>query len=127
MANPTITLTGRMGQDPAPIGSGIRLRIATSDRIKDDSTGKWSDGPTSWWTVKAWGKLAEDSKDILKKGQEVTVTGKIYEETWTDNNGIERISYEIKADTMAVTTWSLNKNLVPANAGWDMDAVQNPF
>ena len=35
MANPTITLVGRLGQDPAPIGdNGLRLRLVTNDRKK---------------------------------------------------------------------------------------------
>ena len=85
MSNPTVTIVGRIGQDPEAIGSnGLRLRVATNDRVKNDSTGEWEDKNTSWWTVKAWKSLAEQSKLTLKKGMEVTITGKIYEETWTD-------------------------------------------
>jgi single-strand DNA-binding protein len=111
MANPFITLTGRIGQEPESVGSnGVRLRVATSDRVKNDQSGQWEDKNTSWWTVKAWKSLAEQSKVTLKKGMEVTITGKIYEETWTDKEGQKRTSVEINADTIAVTTFTLSKD-----------------
>jgi single-strand DNA-binding protein len=109
--NPVITIVGRIGQDPEAIGSnGLRLRVATNDRVKNDTTGEWEDKNTSWWTVKAWKRLAEQSKDVLKKGQEVIIVGKVYEENWTDKEGTKRTSYEINAESIAVTTFSLSKN-----------------
>jgi len=110
MSNPTVTIVGRIGQDPEAIGStGLRLRVATNDRVKNDSTGEWEDKNTSWWTVKAWKRLAEQSMDVLKKGQEVIIVGKVYEENWTDKEGTKRTSYEINAESIAVTTFSLFK------------------
>jgi single-strand DNA-binding protein len=111
MANPTIVLTGRVGKEPESVGSnGLRFRIATSDRVKNEETGQWEDKNTSWWTVKAWRSVAEHSKDVIKKGMEVTVIGKIYEESWTDRDGEKRTSFEINADSIAVTAFSLAKN-----------------
>jgi single-strand DNA-binding protein len=114
MSNPTVTIVGRIGQDPEAVGSnGLRLRVATNDRIKNDATGEWEDKNTSWWTVKAWKRLAEQSKDVLKKGQEVIIVGKVYEENWTDKEGTKRTSYEINAESIAVTTFSLSKSQNP--------------
>ncbi len=111
MANPTIVLIGRVGTEPEPVGSnGLRLRVATSDRVKNEDTGKWEDKNTSWWTVKAWRSVAEYSKDVIKKGMEVTIIGKIYEENWIDKEGEKRTSIEINADSIAVTSFSLAKN-----------------
>lgn len=113
MSNPTVTIVGRIGQDPEAIGStGLRLRVATNDRVKNDSTGEWEDKNTSWWTVKAWKRLAEQSMGVLKKGQEVIIVGKVYEENWTDKEGTKRTSYEINAESIAVTTFSLGKKTV---------------
>lgn len=111
--NPKTTIIGRIGQDPEAIGSGIRFRVATKDRYRNDQTGQWEDGETSWWTVKAWKKLAEQSKEQLKKGQEVMIYGSMKEETWTDSSGAKRTSYEIVADSIGLTTFSLNKNSAP--------------
>lgn len=109
MSNPTVTMTGRIGADPTTIGSGLRLRIVTNDRAKNPENGEWEDKDTSWFTVKLWGRLAEQSKPILKKGQEVTVVGTIYEENWTDSEGNKRTGYEVKAESIAVTPYSISK------------------
>jgi single-strand DNA-binding protein len=140
MANPTITIVGRVGQDPVKLnGGGVRLRIVSNDRVKNDSTGSWDDKDTSWWTVKAWKNLAEQAVATLKKGQEVVIVGKIYEETWKDKEGNSRTSYDVNADTIAVTTWSLSKNESSgfkqslksdswsAPTKWDITEAEVPF
>jgi single-strand DNA-binding protein len=81
----------------------------SNDRTKNDQTGEWEDKNTSWWTVKAWKNLAEQSKSVLKKGQEVIIVGKMYEENWTDTSGNKRTSYELLAESIAVTTYTLSK------------------
>jgi single-strand DNA-binding protein len=108
--NPKVTLVGRIGQNPEPIGSGIRMRLATNDRVKNESTGQWEDKDTSWWTVKAWKSVADSAKNIIRKGQEVIIVGNMREENWTDKDGNKRVSYEIIADSIAVTTKSLSKD-----------------
>jgi single-strand DNA-binding protein len=133
MANPKITLTGRIGQDPKSIGDGLRIRIATSDRVKNDATGNWEDSKTSWWTVKLWKKQAEYARSVLKKGQEVTVVGTIYEEVWTDKNNETRSSYDVVADSIAVTAFSLQNSSPTSNVrdldnSWsDIANVKVPF
>jgi single stranded DNA-binding protein len=121
MANPTITLTGRIGQEPTVLSNGgLKLRVVTNDRGKNEETGMWEDKLTSWWTVKVWNKLAEASKDVLNKGQEVTITGTIYEENWKDQSGNQRNSYDIRAETIAVTTRSLSKSKPEPAGVWSM-------
>jgi single-strand DNA-binding protein len=111
MANPIITIVGRVGSDPELVGSnGLRFRVATNDRVKNDITGEWEDKNTSWWTVKAWRKLADQSKSVIKKGMEVSIVGKIYEDTWTDKEGVKKSSYEINAESISVTTYTLSKD-----------------
>ena len=136
MSNPVITLTGRIGTDPESIGStGLRFRVATSDNKLNPVTNKWEDGPTSWWTVKAWKNVAEQGKNVLRKGQEVTIVGSMAEERWTDKTtGQERTSYEINARSVAVTTYSLNKDLAGASVTsrakddlWDISDAETPF
>lgn len=116
MANPTVVLVGRVGQEPEQVGSnGIRLRVVTSDRIKNDETGQWEDKNTSWWTVKAWRNVAEYSKSVIKKGMEVTIIGRIYEESWTDKEGNKRNSVEINAENISVTSYTLSKDASSSN------------
>ena len=116
MANPIITIVGRVGSEPEAVGSnGLRFRVATNDRVKNDTTGEWEDKNTSWWTVKAWRTLAEQSKSVIKKGMEVIIVGKIYEESWTDKEGTKRTSYEINADSISVTAYTLSKDKAPSS------------
>lgn len=113
--NPEITLVGRLGTDPEKIGDkGVRLRIVTSDRVKN-ATGEWVDKDTSWWTVKLWNRAAEQAFATIKKGQEVMVRGTIYQDTWTDKDGSNRSTYEVRGDFIGVTSYSLSKN-APAMA-----------
>lgn len=114
--NPKITLVGRLGKDPEAIGqSGAKFTVATKDRVKNDKTGAWEDRDTSWWTVKAWKTLGQQAITTLKKGQEVVIVGTIYQENWTDSNGNNRSSYEVSAESIAVTTHTLAKNLTSAS------------
>lgn len=112
--NPEITIKGRLGADPEKVGqTGLKLRVVTNDRTKNQN-GDWEDKDTSWWTVKLWNGLADSSKNILKKGQEVIISGTIYQENWTDSNGNQRSSYEVRADNIAVGVRTLNKTVVSA-------------
>lgn len=125
MSNPIITIVGRVGSDPEAVGSnGIRFRVATNDRVKNDNTGQWEDRNTSWWTVKAWRTLADQSKSVIKKGMEVIIVGKIYEDTWTDKEGVKKSSYEINADSISVTAYTLSKNKLPSNADFPSDKTK---
>ena len=113
--NPKITIVGRLGKDPEAIGqSGARFTVATRDRVKNDK-GEWEDRDTSWWSIKAWKNLGQQAISSLKKGQEVIVVGTIYQETWTDSSGNNRTSYEVNAESIAVTTHTLSKDLPSAN------------
>jgi single-strand DNA-binding protein len=113
--NPKITIVGRLGKDPEAIGSGARFTVATKDRVKNEKTGEWEDRDTSWWTIKAWKTLGQQALASLKKGQEVIVVGTIYQENWKDSNGNARTSYEVNAESLAITTYSVSKDLSSQN------------
>jgi single-strand DNA-binding protein len=115
--NPEITLVGRLGTEPEKIGDkGVRFRVVTSDRVKN-ANGEWIDKDTSWWTVKMWNKTAEQALATLKKGQEVIIRGTIYQETWTDKtDGSTRSSYDVRGESIGVTSYSLSKNASTAMA-----------
>lgn len=122
MANAIISFTGTLGQDPVPLSNGgLRLRVAVNERAKNPNTGEWEDKYSSWYTVKVWNNLAEQSKKILKKGIEITVTGEIYEETWKDkDSGEQRSAFEVRANTIAVTPFGISKlSLAPAEDKFD--------
>jgi single-strand DNA-binding protein len=104
------TLVGRLGTDPERIGStGARFRLSSSDRVKNEQ-GQWEDKDQTWTTVKVWGKNADHVLSTLKKGNEVIVIGTMAEDTWTDKDGNKRSTYELKADHIGPTVFTLAKN-----------------
>lgn len=100
-----VTLVGRLGAYPdikfGAQGKAItRLRVVTSGRRMVE--GKWEDVDTSWWSVTAFGPLAESAAD-LSKGQAVIVVGKAKEDTYTDKDGNERRSVAVLADDIGTS------------------------
>lgn len=87
------TINGRLGKDPEAryLNSGS---VVAKGRLAI-SQGKDSD--PVWFEVEAWGSLAEEFTNNFSKGQMVTVTGRIYENSWTTKTGEERLSPVIKA------------------------------
>jgi len=115
MPNPSVIINGRLALEPEfrslPTGSLLKLRVVTNDRVKD-SSGEWVDKDTSYWNVEVWSKLADISKDILKKGMSVTIQGtqRVREyEVQEDGKSIKRIAVDIKANDIAVGMYSMDK------------------
>lgn len=78
-----ITVTGNAGGDGdyrfSPQGKPV-LRFSVADNFKRaDGT----DGPTTWFDVRAWGPLAELYADKIKRGAYVTVAGRVEINEWT--------------------------------------------
>ena len=87
-----ITIAGNLGKD-------AELRsLQNGDSVASfsvaDSAGK--DKPTIWWNCSMFGKRAEALTDYLRKGSQVTVVGTIAERTWTDKDGHERKSMDVR-------------------------------
>ena len=54
----------------------------------------------TWFRVSAFGKLAEICAQYLVKGSPVLIEGKITTNKYTDKNGVEKESWDVRADTM---------------------------
>ncbi|TQL64752.1 single-stranded DNA-binding protein [Rarobacter faecitabidus] len=63
------------------------FRIADSVRQRDGETGNWIDAKTTWYTVRMWGRLAENVAESVRKSDPVVVTGHPWLETWTNADG----------------------------------------
>jgi single-strand DNA-binding protein len=55
---------------------------------------------TEWFTVIAWGSLAEICKQYLTKGQQVFVEGRLQTRRWEDSEGKKHAALEIVAGEM---------------------------
>ena len=96
-----VQLIGRAGNQPEikQTASGkkyLRLSMATNEKYKN--AGGEDVEETQWHQVVAWGKLAELMADLVEKGQEILVTGKIKYHQYEDAQGVRRYATDIVAD-----------------------------
>lgn len=66
--------------------SVIDFSIAQTPRVRDESN-EWSDGPTTWINVTAWGALADNIATSLRSGDHVLVTGREETSTYKKKDG----------------------------------------
>ena len=95
---------GNLGRDPetryTANGEAIcNFSIACSESWKDKQTGEKKE-MTEWVRVSAFGKLAEICSQYLKKGSQVYVEGSLRTRKYTDKDGTEKYSTEIRCDDM---------------------------
>ena len=99
-----VIIVGNLGRDPEmrtfPSGDQVaNVTIATTDRWRDKNTGENREA-TEWHRVTFNGRLAEIAGQYLRKGSQVYVEGSLRTRKWTDPQGQERYSTEIRADQM---------------------------
>lgn len=99
-----MTLVGNVGANPElrylpDQTPATTIRVATTDKWKDRRTGEARE-VTEWHTVAFIGPLAEIVGNYVRKGSQLYVEGKLRTRKWTDREGIERYSTEIRATEM---------------------------
>jgi single-strand DNA-binding protein len=97
-------LVGNLGADPEtrflPSGDAVAsIRLATTDRYKDKQSGEMKEA-TEWHRVSFFGRLAEIVGEYLKKGSSVYIEGRIRTRKYQAQDGSDRYSTEIVADSM---------------------------
>lgn len=95
---------GNLGRDPetryTASGEAIcNFSIACTETWKDKQTGERKE-MTEWVRISAFGKLAEICSQYLKKGSQVYVEGSLRTRKWTDKDGQESYTTEIRCDDM---------------------------
>jgi len=85
----TSTFSGNVGKDPEIRYFDSGKSVTTFSLAVQQFTGN-QDKKSFWMPCKAFSKLGETICELVKKGNLVTVTGRIEEETWTQNNEQKR-------------------------------------
>lgn len=98
-----VIVVGNLGQDPEvrymPSGDAVaNFSVATTDTWKDKEGNKQES--TEWHRCSAFGRTAEVCGEYLKKGSPVYVEGKLQTRKWTDKEGIERYTTEVRVERM---------------------------
>ena len=83
-----VTIIGRVTKDAELkyLQSGtavINISIAVNESIKQHD-GNYADTP-NFFEVQIWGKTAEGLQKYLTKGRQISILGKLKQQTWTDN------------------------------------------
>jgi single-strand DNA-binding protein len=100
-----VTLVGYVAQEPnirtTKTGKTVTdLRVGITPRYRDQATGEWHDGQSSYFTVSCWDRLANHVRASMHKGEPVLVRGKFKTSTYEDRDGRPRTETRITADTV---------------------------
>ena len=98
-------LVGNLGRDAemrftaggTPVAT---VSLATTERYNDRDGNKKED--TQWHRVVIWGKTAESLHEYLTKGKQIYVEGRIQTREWTDKEGKQARTTEIRADRIVL-------------------------
>ena len=98
-------LIGHIGNEPEirTINNNEKVasfRLATTERYTDRN-GEVKES-TEWHQIVAWGKLADIVEKFVKKGSQLYVEGKITTRKWTDKDGNDRYTTEIRAEGLQI-------------------------
>jgi len=99
-----VILVGTLGRDPEtktfPNGGSLtQFSIATSESWTDKTSGERKE-QTEWHRIVLHNRLGEIAQQYLRKGSKVYIEGSLRTRQWTDQNGQERYTTEIRGEQM---------------------------
>ncbi|MGB0850296.1 MAG: single-stranded DNA-binding protein [Bacteroidia bacterium] len=100
-----VQLIGNLGMNPdyKELESGKKITkftMATNETYKNANGERITD--TQWHKIVAWGKTAELMEQLLEKGKEVLVEGKLTSRSYDDKEGNKKYITEIVANEFLV-------------------------
>ena len=94
----SITIAGQLGRD-----AELRyLPDSTPVASFSVADGQGMDKAPIWWHASLFGKRAESLAQYLLKGQAVTISGTVSERKYTDKDGVERKSMDVRVQDVAL-------------------------
>lgn len=100
-----VQLIGNLGNAPEikTLDSGKKLAkmsIATNETYKNAKGERVTE--TQWHNLIAWGKTADIAGQLLSKGSEVAIEGKLVTRNYTDKEGIKRYVTEVVVNELLI-------------------------
>ena len=97
----SVRLVGNLGMDPEIKNFDsnkrlVRLSLATNESYKNDKGEKVKE--TQWHNIVIWGAQAKFAEEMLKKGDEVAIDGKLASRNYVDKDGNKRYVTEVVAN-----------------------------
>jgi len=102
-----VQLIGNLGMNPEvkELEGGrkvAKFTLATNEYYNNKKGEKVQE--TQWHNIVAWGKTAELMEQLLGKGKEVMLEGKLTSRTWDDKDGNKRYITEVVANDFLLIT-----------------------
>ncbi len=88
-----ISIVGNLVKAPEQIQLASGKLKTTLVVAVNHATKKNESESADFYNVVAWGRLAELAGQYLDKGQQVTATGRLTLDRWTDKNGLARVAH----------------------------------
>lgn len=111
----SITIHGRLTSDPEFKKTPSGVSVCNFNVAVDRAYTKGEDKITDFFTVVCWRGLADMVSKHFTKGKEILVKGAMQSRKWQDNDGNNRISWEIKADTVDFCGSKVNSTPITQN------------
>ncbi len=96
-----VMLIGNLGSEPemrfTPNGNPVTTFRVATNRSYSTPDGERKE-ETEWFTVVAWGKLAEQCNQFLAKGKLVYAEGRLHTRSWEGQDGQKRYRTEVIAN-----------------------------
>lgn len=94
----SVRLIGHVGQDPdvKELSAGKKLAkfsLAINESYRNSAGEKVTD--TQWHNIIVWGKQAELIGQLVRKGSELAIEGRLSNNSYTDKDGNKRYSTDI--------------------------------
>lgn len=89
-ADPSLNFTG----SGRPVCS---IRIATTTRMQDASSGEWVDGPAEFHNVAIWGGQGQRVAECLMKGDRIVAVGRWQSREYVNGEGERRTQRQLVA------------------------------
>ena len=98
-----VVLVGNLTRDPElrqmPNGNSVcSLGLAVNDRVKDKSTGEWTDY-ANFFDIDVFGAQGENCSRFLTKGRQVAIEGRLRWRSW-EKDGQKRSKVSVVADNV---------------------------
>lgn len=106
-ADNTVTLIGNATRDPeqrfTPSGASVvNFGLAVNRRWQNRQTNEWEE-EVSFFDVTVWQQLGENVAKSIRKGDRVTVVGRLQQRTWETDNGEKRSKVDVVADDVSLS------------------------
>lgn len=128
MNDSLITFTGWVGSqvELTHVGEGDGVPVATfrvgstPRRLRD---GRWENGETIWYAVKAWRSLATHLAASVRSGEPVLVTGRFVAESWQKEDGTPVTRHVVVAQSVGHDLTRGTSTFTRAGAGSTVSAA----